>query len=259
MVLGSMGVNDNLAGIMRWILAILFCCLPALVLGQDVTVSAAISLKETIGQVADQYQKEAGKMVRLNFGASGDLANQIVAGAPVDLFISAGREQIGQLQRAKLVDGKPVVIARNQLVLIAPMDSHEPREWNDLPGLTHICVGDPKSVPAGKYAMQVLDHFALAPKLAGKLIYAANVRQVLAYVERGEVDAGLVYSTDAKQGGIKVRIVATAPENSHEPIEYPAVKIVGGHPKAAEAFLKFLTAPDAQKILQRYGFEKGSP
>jgi molybdate transport system substrate-binding protein len=227
--------------------------------GQIATVSAAISLKDAMTVAADQYQKQTGEAVRLNYGASGDLANQIVAEAPVDLFISAGKAQIKQLQDAKLVDGIPSVLVRNELVLIAPSDQVDLQSWKDLANAKRIAIGDPKSVPAGQYAAEVFQHLGLAEQLKDKFVYGANVRQVLAYVERGEVDAGVVYATDATQAGAKVRVVAIAPQGSHEPIEYPAVLLRGGDSKAAQNFLKFLTSDPGQQIFIRFGFAKGTP
>jgi molybdate transport system substrate-binding protein len=250
------GAKRNL---LKPFLSIFISLLPSLALAQSITVSAAISLKDSLAVATDQYQKQTSETVRLNFGASGDLANQIVAGAPVDLFISAGQAQIEQLQRAKLISGQPTILVRNELVLIAPGDTHDLNSWSDLANVKRIAIGDPKSVPAGEYAAQVFEHMELSHQLANKLIYGANVRQVLAYVERGEVDAGVVYATDAKQAGAKVRVVAIAPAKTHDPVEYPAVLIRGGETKAAEEFLKFLSSPAEQEVFVRFGFEKGKP
>jgi molybdate transport system substrate-binding protein len=206
-----------------------------------------------------EYQKHGGDTIRLNFGASGDLANQIIAGAPVDLFISAGSEQIAQLSRANRIDRNASVLACNELVLVVPADvSDGPTSWQDLIHYKRIAIGDPKSVPAGKYATEVFAHMKLSEQLSGKIIYGSNVRQVLAYVERGEVDAGVVYSTDARQAGSHVHVAAVAPDGSHEPIQYPAVIVRDGNKPAAEKFLGFLFTPTGQEILLHYGFLKGS-
>ena len=109
----------------------LVCLLPQIARGQAVTVSAAISMRCATA-AADEYQKQYGETVQLNFGASGDLANQIVAA--VDLFISAGKEQIEQLQKAKLVDGNPAVLVRNELVLITPADDKSMASWEGIKG-----------------------------------------------------------------------------------------------------------------------------
>jgi molybdate transport system substrate-binding protein len=227
--------------------------------GQTITVSAAISLKDAITVVVEQYQKQTGEAVRLNYGASGDLANQIIAGAPVDLFISAGKAQIKQLEDAKLVDGTPTVLMHNELVLIVPSDQASPQSWKDLANAKRIAIGDPKSVPAGQYAAEVFRHLGLSEQVKDKLVYGANVRQVLTYVERGEVDAGVVYATDARQAGAKVRVATVAPQGSHELIEYLAVLLRSGDSRGAEAFLKYLTSDPGQQIFIRFGFAKGTP
>ena len=110
-------------------------------------------------------------------------------------------------------------------------------------------------MPAGEYAMQVLHALKLDDALKDRLVYGANVRQVLDYVARGEVEAGIVYKTDALQAANDVRVVATAEESLHRPIEYPAVQIKGSaHPREASRFLTYLAQPQAQATLRKYGF-----
>jgi molybdate transport system substrate-binding protein len=117
-----------------------------------------------------------------------------------------------------------------------------------------IAMGDPASVPAGQYGKQVLAALHLADKVASKLVLGNDVRQVLTYVETGNADAGLVYATDAKISG-KVRIVATAPESTHDPIVYPAAVVKASrNEEAARRFIEFLSSPTAQAIFQKYGF-----
>lgn len=225
---------------------------------QEVNVAAAISLKEAITQCAAEFEKDAKTRVKFNFGGSGELAAQIEQGAPIDLFISAAQEQIDQLDRAKVVDGASrVIIARNRLVLIVPANAkNAPESFADLQDgkkVSTIAIGQPKTVPAGKYAMQVLTHYMSMGKQ--RLIYGANVRQVLDYVERSEVSAGIVYNTDALIAGQKVRIVAKADESMHDPIVYPAVVITkSANAIAAAEFLKFLQSEKGQKILADNGF-----
>lgn len=238
-----------------YIFGLVVLVLPLLARAQQVTVSAAISLKEALTDIAGEYQKKTGDRVQLNFGASGILANQIEAGAPVDLFISAAIEPVEKLSRAKLNEGGPRIVVRNRLVLIVPPGSSDIKSWDDLPGARRVSIGDPKVVPAGRYAAEVLRKKKLLKKLEGKLVYGANVRQVLAYVERGEVEAGLVYSTDAEQAGKKVSVIATAETNTHEPIEYPALIVKNGNRAAARKFLDFLFLDSSQKIFARFGFE----
>lgn len=226
--------------------------------GQTVTVSAAISLKEALADIVAAYAKSSGDTVAINVGASGTLAGQIRAGAPVDLFISAGDGPVDDLAKAGLIDpATRRVIAGNSLVLIVPAGVEKPDGFAALaePRFAHVAVGQPDLVPAGHYAMQVLDRLHITSSVSSRLVYGANVRQVLDYVQRHEADAGMVYATDAASAGVAVQIVATANPALHDPIEYPAVVITGSsRAVAARQFLDYLTGPAAQSILRARGF-----
>jgi molybdate transport system substrate-binding protein len=225
---------------------------------QSLTVSAAISLKEAMEQIARQYQSETGTQVKLNFGASGTLAAQIEQGAPVDLMISAGGEQVDALVKAGLAD--PATrrnIASNRLVLIVPRDfPNPPTKFEDLLDrrFVHIAIGDPKIVPAGEYALDTFKSLGLDQKLASKLVMGKDVRQVLSYVIRGDADAGVAYETDAMAADGSVKLSAVADESSHPQIVYPAIIIKAGNQQMAGDFLGFLSGSEAQGILQSHGF-----
>jgi len=225
---------------------------------QEIKVAAAISMRESLTQAAQEFEKESKTKVRFTFGGSGELAAQIEQGAPIDLFISAAQDQIDQLAQAKAVDASSrVIVARNRLVLIVPASAkNPPQTFEDLQDgakVSTIAIGNPKTVPAGKYASEVLSHLKSMNKQ--RLIYATNVRQVLDYVERGEVSAGIVYQTDAKFAGSKVKIAAIVDEKLHEPIIYPAVVISkSANASAAGEFLRFLQSEPGQKILTSDGF-----
>jgi molybdate transport system substrate-binding protein len=226
----------------------------------EITVSAAISLKEALTDAAAIYVSRGGDHVVFNFGASGMLEAQIKQGAPVDLFVSAGDQQVGVLIAAGQADRQSRrVIARNALVLVVPNAAKSPPHgFEDLLSdrIRKIAIGEPKAVPAGTYAMQTLTALHLAEPLRDRLVYGANVRQVLDYVRRDEVDAGIVYATDVAAAKDQVKIVATADPATHEPIEYPAVIITGAaHATAAGKFLGFLESPEAQAIFASRGFE----
>jgi molybdate transport system substrate-binding protein len=246
---------------MRNILVTL-CCLIATgaALAETMTVSAAVSLKEAMEAVAPAFANKTGDPVQFMFGSSGQLAAQIQNGAPVDVFISAADKQVDDLSKANLLDDATRrVIAGNTLVLIAPVNSalkiDSFAQLNSSQNVKRIAVGEPKSVPAGQYAAQALAHFKLTEPLKNKLLFGTNVRQVLSYVERGEVDCGIVYSTDAAASGEKVRILATAPAESHEPIIYPAAVVRQSKNSArARAFLDFLLSDEAQATLRSKGF-----
>lgn len=224
-----------------------------------VTISAAVSLKDAFTEIGELYKARSGGTVQFNFGASGVLQQQIENGAPVDVFASAGEKQMDNLSETQLIDAESRRdLARNSLVLIVPQPATVAlSSFADLanPNVKKIAVGNPKTVPAGQYASEALGNMGLEGKVAGKLILAENVRQVLDYVVRGEVDAGIVYSTDARQAGSKVSVVATADESTHSPIRYPIALIGGSKNKdAGRRFIELVLSEDGQKVLQKYGF-----
>jgi molybdate transport system substrate-binding protein len=226
------------------------------------TISAAASLKESIAENEAAYSKSHPNIdFTNNSGSSGTLATQIDQGAPVDVFLSAATKQMDDLEaKGLVVKGTRRNLLRNTLVLVAPLDS----KLKDFEGLTDgsvrvIAVGDPGSVPAGQYGRQTLTALKLWDKLGSKFVLAKDVRQVLTYVETGNADAGLVYATDAK-GSSKVRVVATAPESTHDAIVYPAAVIEGSrNAEAAREFVDYLASPAAQAVFARYGFTIAAP
>ncbi|MHB8484521.1 MAG: molybdate ABC transporter substrate-binding protein [Candidatus Acidiferrales bacterium] len=224
----------------------------------SLTISAAISLKEPLDAFAQNYnQQHPDVRVVCNYGASGTLQQQIEQGAPVDIFVSAGEKQMDTLQNENLLTaGTRGDLLANQLVLIAPANSAALHNFNDLvkSSVKSIAVGEPRTVPAGMYAQQVLEHLHLLPALKSRIVYAANVRQVLAYVETGNARAGLVYATDARIS-TRVRVVATAPSNSHDPILYPVAMLkTSKSPEAARALLDALESPQSLALFGKYGF-----
>lgn len=225
----------------------------------QVRVAAAISLREAIQEIASRVEHDSGRKVELSFGSSGQLLTQIRNGAPLDVFVSAAHEQIDALERdGAIPKGGRRVIARNSLVLIIPAHGEfNPERFERLtdPAMKRLAIGAPQTVPAGSYAQQVLQHLKLEESLGDRIIYGTNVRQVLDYVVRGEVTAGIVYSTDARSAGNDVKVVATADAAWHEPIEYAAVVVREG--TEAREFLKALQAEPAQQTLERFGFGRG--
>lgn len=222
------------------------------------TLSVAASLQDAMTEVEAEYQHEHGAVeFRNNFGSSGTLAREIEQGAPVDAFLSAGEKPMDQLEaEGMLQPGTRSNFVRNSLVLIAPSGSNL-QGFDQLvsSGVRLIALGDPASVPAGQYGKQTLNFFHLYDKLQSKIVLGKDVRQVLTYVETGNADAGLVYATDA-QISQTVRVVAVAPEDSHDPIVYPLAEIKGSHnDDAIRAFIAFLNSPKAQAIFERHGFK----
>jgi molybdate transport system substrate-binding protein len=230
------------------------------------TVAAAISLKDALAQVARDYQAGGGGPVEFTYGSSGQLATQIRGGAPVDVFISAAHQQIDDLARADLLDKNSIaVVAGNQLVVIVPASSAPAPGPSDLKQLAdekfaRVAIGEPKTVPAGQYAEQALRAAGVVDRVRGRLVYGANVRQVLDYVQRGEVSAGIVYSTDARQAGDAVRVTLKIDPAAHDPIEYPAAVVKASkRPEAARQVLKYLSSPKAREAFAAHGFTDGAP
>lgn len=233
---------------------------PALARADEFTISAAISLKSALEKARPELEKAAGMPVQFNYGASGTLCAQILRGAPVDLFISADTQNVETLKKENAtLAGTEKILVRNDLVLVTPANAPAIKALSDLGGdsLKKLAIGEPKIVPAGKYAQQTLTHLELYEGLqrANKLVMGENVAQVLAYVERGEVDAGLVYRTDARNSA-KVLIADVAPDSSHEPIVYVMTILrEAPHTAAAHKVQERLLSPEVQTLLGSFGFK----
>lgn len=224
----------------------------------EVTVSAAISLKDSLDEIGKIYEKaHPGVKISFNYAGSGTLQRQIEQGAPVDIFFSAAEKQMDDLQSKNLIDvGTRRNMVRNQLVLIVPASDTTTHSFQDLanPSVKVVALGEPSTVPAGMYARQSLERLGLWGSVDRKVVLAKDVRAVLTYVETGNADAGMVYQTDA-QGSQKVRIVAVAPADSHDPIIYPAAILKDAKNRAGAApFLAFLSSTEAREVFAKYGF-----
>jgi molybdate transport system substrate-binding protein len=246
---------------------ILALTLAALLLGapvvraQEVTLSVAISLKDAIEELGRGFTAaHPGVTLRYNFGASGDLQKQIEAGAPVDVFLSAAQRQMDELEKKNLiVVATRRAFARNALTVVKPADSRvdigKAADLLEAP-VGKIAVGNPKSVPAGQYAEESLRALGLWDRLQPKLVFAENVRQVLDYVARGEVDAGFVYTTDAATRAQGVKEAFRPPDDTYRPVIYPgAVVAASKQPALGRAFLDLLESPRGRTVLGRFGFQ----
>lgn len=226
----------------------------------ELKVSAAASLQKVMEELKGLYeQKHSGVTVKLNYASSGTLQQQIEQGAPVDVFVSAGKKQMDALWQQGLVD-KPVNVAGNSLVLIVSAGQQNlPTDLQQLnaAGFQKIAVGTPETVPAGRYAKEALEHAGVWAAVFPKLVMAKDVRQVLVYVETGNTDAGLVYQTDALASS-KVKIAYKIPAEYHGPITYPAALVKASQQQeAAGEFLKYLDTPAVQAVFRKYGFITG--
>lgn len=224
----------------------------------SVTVSAAASLKDALDAITPAFAKDQPNIaIHYNLGASGTLQQQIQQGAPVDVYISASPAQMDSLDKqGLLLSGTRRNLLRNTLVLIVPAGSSQVSGFKDLlkPNVRIVAIGEPRTVPAGQYAQEVLTRFGLYQSLTPKLVLAKDVRQVLTYVASGNADAGIVYATDAKIAN-QVKVIATAPEDSHAPIVYPVAVLKDTKSvDAAKSFVAFLISPAAQSIFEKFGF-----
>ena len=226
---------------------------------ETITVSAAASLTDAFTDIASQFEKKnPGTNVSLNFAGSGNLRKQIEGGAPVDIFASADENQMDILANESLIDNSSRKdFAHNSLVLIVPANNTlnitSIKDLTD-PKVQRISIGNPDTVPVGKYTRTALTEAGLWSQLENKMVLGEDVKQVLTYVERGEVDAGVVYTSDAKTaepGAIKtVTNVSVS-----TPVTYPiAVVSSSTHKETAQKFLDFVTGKEGQEILKKYGF-----
>lgn len=228
---------------------------------QELTLSVAISMKDVVEELGRRFAVSRGAPVlRYNFGSSGELEKQIEAGAPVDVFVSAGARQMAQLEaKGLVVAATRRDFARNVLVAIEPADSavalHRPADLLD-PRVERIVIGNPRTVPAGQYAEESLRSLGLWERLRPRLVLAENVRQALEWVARGEVDVGFVYATDAALRRGRAREAFRVPPETHSPIVYPAAVVAATRQAPlARVFVEFLTGRDAGAVLARFGFE----
>ncbi|RRD70160.1 MULTISPECIES: molybdate ABC transporter substrate-binding protein [unclassified Desulfovibrio] len=223
----------------------------------EVTVSAAASLTNAFTELKNLFEKQyEGLKINVNFAASNPLLKQMQEGAPVDVFASADQATMNKAVEAGLVDAATRKdFARNTLVLIVPAGSGKPGKLADISSLGRIAVGNPDSVPAGRYAREALTSAGLWDGLQARLVMGNSVRQVLDYVARGEVDAGFVYGTDARQMADKVDVVMVA--EGHAPVTYPvAVARTGRNAVMGQAFVDFVLSGEGQEVLAKYGFAR---
>lgn len=244
---------------MRSIFLILILLLAAMpVSAADLQVFAAASLTDALREISAAYEKTSGDKPVLNLGASSTLARQIQEGAPADLFLSADEAKMDGLEKRKLLlAGTRRSVLSNTLVVVVPLDSSlKISGAADLAAssIRAIALAEPQSVPAGIYAKEYLKRKGLWNKVIDRVVPTENVRAALAAVESGNVDAGIVYKTDA---GIskEVRIAYEVPKAEAPDISYPfAVLAASERKEAARRFLDFLTSPPSLALFRKYGF-----
>lgn len=228
----------------------------------DVTVYAAASLKNALGDIGTAYQAtHPDTAVKASFASSSTLAKQIEAGAPAELFVSADRKWMDYLADRQLIEkASRRDLLGNTLVLIAP--TAEPRTVAMTAGKPpaldgYLCLGETGSVPAGIYGRQALISLDWWTTMARKLVATEDVRAALAFVERGECQLGIVYETDARVSK-KVMIAGRFPAGSHEPVVYPLTLLPNASPTARD-YYRYIQGAEARAVFTRYGFRVLTP
>ncbi|MEP6822204.1 MAG: molybdate ABC transporter substrate-binding protein [Chthoniobacterales bacterium] len=225
---------------------------------EELTVHAAASLTDAMKEIAAVYEKESGDKLQLNLGASSMLARQIEEGAPADVFLSADEAKMDALEKkGLLVAGTRRSLLSNTLVIIVPANAKLlPERAADLakPEFKRLALAETQTVPAGIYARESLQRLGLWEKLKDRVVPTENVRATLAAVESGNVDAGIVYRTDALMAK-KAKVAAEIPAADTPKISYPlAVLQSSREPERARKLADYLASPPAQKIFAKFGF-----
>ncbi|MDO5784377.1 MAG: molybdate ABC transporter substrate-binding protein [Eubacteriales bacterium] len=224
----------------------------------EMTVYAAKSMTDCLDElIADYNETNPEVEISTNYASSGDLQSQIENGAPCDIFLSAAQKQMDALcEEGLMAEDTRSNLLTNEAVLVVPADSDAVTSFDDLAddAVEKVAIGDPASVPAGQYAQEILTTLGTWDIVSKKAVLGSDVRQVLAWCETGEVDAGIVYATDAAVTDA-VKVVCAAPADSCDPVVYPiALTKDGAENEAAEDFLAFLQTEDAAEVFEAYGF-----
>lgn len=224
----------------------------------ELTVLAAASLTDALNELKGMYEKNHSDItITYSFGASGTLAQQLEQGVPADLFISASEKFMDQVEGKGLIQAESrKTFVKNIIVLIGSKEGGKKTTLAELDpnGVKQMAIGDPKTVPAGSYSREVLTALHKWSDLEKKLVYGKDVRQVLTYVETGNVDYGMVFLTDALLSK-QVEVLDKADPSLHTPITYPIALVKESpYPQESKAFYQFLLSPEGKKVLEKYGF-----
>ncbi|MBI3770547.1 MAG: molybdate ABC transporter substrate-binding protein [Deltaproteobacteria bacterium] len=247
---------------MKRLASILLCCVlalglasPRIAAAEDLVVFAAASLTDVLKEMGRAWEARTKDTVTFNFAASSDLARQIKAGAPADVFFSADVARMEEVEREGLVDRtERREVLSNVLVVVVPKGATtEVKTASDLEKLTRIALADPESVPAGVYAKKYLASQGLWSAIADKIIPTTDVRAALAAVEGEHVDAGIVYRTDAATSK-GVRVAFEVAREQGPPIVYALAPLKASSKARARTFVRFLESSEARPIYERFGF-----
>ena len=228
--------------------------------GVELMVSSAASLTDALNELKPIFEEQHPHIsLVFHFGSSGKLAKQIEQGAPSDVFLSASKKDMDTLEAKELIQKETRTdFAKNKLVLITNSDKPiQASSFDTIPvgQIQHFAIGEPDTVPAGRYAKETLETVGLWPSLQGKLVLGSDVRQVLTYVSSGNAELGIVYSSDATKAE-NIMVLAEAKKEWHHPIVYPgAVVAASTNQEEAQAFMSFISGKQGKEILAKYGFE----
>lgn len=224
----------------------------------DIHVFAAASLSDALKDIAATYEPASGDKLVLNLAASSVLARQIKEGAPADLFFSADEAKMDDLAKAELLipDTRRSLLGNTLVVVVAadsPLTLSSPTDLTSS-AIRRLALGETRTVPAGVYAREYLEHAGLWEKLSDRIVPSENVRACLAAVEAGNADAGVVYKTDALISR-KVKIAWEIPSAAGPVISYPLALVKDApHPDAARRLAAHLASPEAAAVFQKHGF-----
>lgn len=224
-------------------------------------VFAAASLAEALKEISTGYEKETGNKLSFNLAGSNALARQIDEGAPADLFFSADEAQMNNLEKkGRIVPESRTNLLGNSLVIVVLADSTlkiaSPKDLAR-PEVKRLALADPKGVPAGVYAKEHLTKLGLWSAVEPKVVPTENVRAALAAVESGNIEAGIVYKTDAALSK-KVKIAHEVPAAEGPAIRYPIALVKDSkQPEAARRFLQHLASDKARAVFAKFGFITG--
>jgi molybdate transport system substrate-binding protein len=226
---------------------------------ESLLVATAASLTKAFTEIGEAFDQANGTETTFTFDASGALQKQIEAGAPIDVFVSASPVQVDNLLQKELVDETSITtFASNEMVLAVPSDSKLGISgFQDLATeqVKRVATADPQTAPQGMHAIEVLATLGLIETVQPKLIYSRSAPQTLTYVKQGEVDAGIMFATDALAGDTDVTVVEISDPAWHSEIAYVTAVVSASEAKTlGEAFIDFTTGPEGRAILQRYGF-----
>jgi molybdate transport system substrate-binding protein len=235
-----------------------FVCGCLLLLSQaaaaEIMVFAAASLTDALKEIAPAFERKTGDRAVFNLGASSVLARQIQEGAPADLFFSADDEKMDGLEKQGLLGSRRSLLSNSLVIVVANDRAFSIKAPEDLLKARRIALAEPRTVPAGIYARKYLEQAGLWSKLSGSVVPTENVRAALSAVESGNVEAGIVYKTDAAISK-RVKIAYEVPVQDGPKISYPVAVLKDSKRKGpAGEFLRYLESEEATKVFEKYGF-----